>query len=150
MGEALRSNSAALQKEQHRSRQLQAELQEVRTSHLRAAQQTAKLHQAEVELVQLQQSASGGTAEGSGHTRPSSVPEAAALAIFGDLDMGRSGSSLADLGLDGVQTLQQVDKALQGFSVLLAWRSDIRLTFFGIWILCHCMYMFYIFLPRLF
>merc|ERR1719195_957025 len=41
--EALRSNSTALQKEQHRSRQLQAELQEARASHARAAHQAAKL-----------------------------------------------------------------------------------------------------------
>jgi len=147
--EALRSNSAALQKEQQRSRQLQAELQEARASHTRAAHQAAKLHQAEIELVQLQ-SASSDKAEGGNRTRPSSVPEAAALAIFGDLEMGNAGSTLADLGLDGVQGLQQADRALQGFSVLLAWRSDLRLTFFGLWILCHSLYMFYLFIPRLF
>lgn len=148
--EALRSNSAALQKEQQRSMRLQAELQEARASHARAAQQAAKLHKSEVELVQLQQSASGDKAEGSAGSRPSTVPEAAALAIFGDLELGRAGSTLSDLGLDGVQGLQQIDRTLQGFSVLLAWRSDIRLTFFGIWILCHSLYMFYLFLPRLF
>jgi len=148
--ETLRSSTAALQQEQHRSEQLQAQLQEARASHARAAQQAAKLHQAEVELVQLQKSARGDKAEGGDHTRPSSVSEAAALAIFGDLELGRAGSTLADLGLDGVRGLQQADNALQGFSVLLAWRSDIRLTFFGIWILCHGLYMFYIFMPGLF
>merc|ERR1719195_283816 len=148
--EALRSNSAALQREQHRSRQLQAELQEARASHARAAHQAAKLHQAEVELVQLQKSASGDPAEGGDRSRPSSVPEAAALAIFGDLEVGRAGSTLADIGLDGVQGLQQADRVLQGFSVLLAWRSDIRLTFFGLWILCHCLYMVHTFIARLF
>merc|ERR1711933_649152 len=148
--EALRSSTAALQQEQHRSEQLQAQLQEARASHARAAQQAAKLHQAEVELVQLQTSARGDKAEGGDHTRPSSVSEAAALAIFGDLELGRAGSTLADLGLDGVRGLQQADKVLEGFSVLLAWRSDIRLTFFGIWILCHGLYMFCIFMPGLF
>jgi len=148
--EALQSNTTALQQEQHRSRQLQAQLQEARASHARAAQQAAKLHQAEVELVQLQKSASGDKAEGGDRARPSSVSEAAALAMFGDLELGRAGSTLADLGLDRVQGLQQVDNALQGFSVLLAWRSDIRLTFSGVWILCHSLYIFHIFMPGLF
>jgi len=82
--------------------------------------------------------------------RPSTVPEAAALAIFGDLEMGRSGSSLEDLGLGDLQSLHFVDRALQGLAALMAWRADLRLGVFGIWLFCHALYMTHVFVARLF
>jgi hypothetical protein len=53
---------------------------------------------------------------------------------------GRSGT-LADLGCVDCHSMQVVDGALQRISSLMALRSDVRLGIFGIWLLCHAVYM---------
>lgn len=53
---------------------------------------------------------------------------------------GRSGT-LADLGCGDCHSMQVVDGALQRISSLMALRSDVRLGIFGIWLLCHTVYM---------
>jgi len=121
-------------------------LEEAKASRSLAVQQAAKLHQSEEEFQQVQKASEGRNLA----LVPSSVPEAAALAIFGDLELGRSGTTLTELGLGDLQTLHCIDRALQGLAVLMAWRSDLRMAVFGVWLLCHIIYMANIFYARLF
>jgi len=46
---------------------------------------------------------------------------------------------LADLG--EAKALHSVDRALQCLAMLMAWRSDVRLAVFGLWLICHFLYM---------
>jgi len=111
-----------------------------------AVQQAAKLKQSEEAFLEVRRDGEA-RSKASG---PSTVPEAAALAIFGDLELGRSGTTLAELGLGDLPALHRVDSALQGLAVLMAWRSDLRMAVFGVWILCHAIYMANIFYARMF
>merc|ERR1711907_538841 len=67
------------------------------------------------------------------------------LQLSGDPESGRCDTSLADLGFADFETLQTVDRGLQYLSALMALRSDVRLSVFGVWLLCHLIYMANIF-----
>uniref|UniRef100_A0A7S2QD29 Uncharacterized protein n=1 Tax=Zooxanthella nutricula TaxID=1333877 RepID=A0A7S2QD29_9DINO len=139
-----------LSQERKRRVELSAELEEARTARDQAAQQAAKLQQSQEQYLEVQKGAgaSGGLKFAAG--APATVPEAAAQAIFGDLEMGRSGVTLGELGLGDLQGLHCLDRALQGIAVLMAWRSDMRLAVFGLWLLCHLIYMLNMVYSRVF
>jgi len=143
---ALATQASALQEERRRSLDLQKALDAAKASPEKAMQHVAKVAQSQEQLVKLQRSIDERSLPKPRSTgAPSTVPEAAALAIFGDLELGRSGTTLAELGLGEFQSAHKLDMALQHVAVLMAWRSDVRMAIFGLWALCHLMYMASIF-----
>merc|ERR1712136_553025 len=71
----------------------------------------------------------------------------AALSLLGDAELGRPhglpavGLSVTESSCSEAPMLQALDRGLQHLSVLMAWRSDLRLAIFGFWMLCHLIYM---------
>jgi len=62
-----------------------------------------------------------------------------------DVEQGdRSAITLADIGLGSITALPSLDICLQRLSALMAVRADARLAVFGIWILCHSIYILYL------
>lgn len=49
-------------------------------------------------------------------------------------------ATLDDIGLGEVQVLRKVDRGLRHITVLMAWRSDLRLLGYGLWLFCHVVY----------
>mmetsp|Transcript_67964 Transcript_67964/g.176545 ORF Transcript_67964/g.176545 Transcript_67964/m.176545 type:complete len:184 (+) Transcript_67964:2-553(+) len=154
----LEAETAALKEERRLRAELASELEGAKVAQAQAAQQMARLRQSEEEFLEVKLAsqemqvlrATGGRPlpprrPGDG---PTSVPEAAAMAIFGDLELGRSGVALGELGLGEMPWMQSADKALQSVAVLMAWRADIRLAIFGVWLLCHTLYMLGVFYTR--
>merc|ERR1712136_196783 len=85
-----------------------------------------------------------------GHSRKVPGPEStsvAALSLLGDAELGRPhglpavGLSVTESSCSEAPMLQALDRGLQHLSVLMAWRSDLRLAIFGFWMLCHLIYM---------
>mmetsp|Transcript_39523 Transcript_39523/g.91773 ORF Transcript_39523/g.91773 Transcript_39523/m.91773 type:complete len:546 (-) Transcript_39523:86-1723(-) len=69
----------------------------------------------------------------------------AITAVLQDVEVGqREGVTLHDLGLADFSALPAVDHFLQILSALMAVRADARLAVFGLWILCHCIYVVYL------
>ena len=62
----------------------------------------------------------------------------------------RSGVSLHDLGLGDIAFLTDADKFMQLVSALMAVRADARLTVFGLWLLCHMIYVLYLIYAHVF
>jgi len=59
-----------------------------------------------------------------------------------DLESGFcGGSSIRDMGLGDVECLRLFDVALQHLSALMVGRAEARLGIFGIWLLCHLLYV---------
>eukprot|EP00931_Biecheleriopsis_adriatica_P099652 TRINITY_DN7430_c0_g1_i1.p1 TRINITY_DN7430_c0_g1~~TRINITY_DN7430_c0_g1_i1.p1 ORF type:complete len:790 (+),score=257.80 TRINITY_DN7430_c0_g1_i1:88-2370(+) len=74
----------------------------------------------------------------------------AIAAALQDVELGeRSGVTIIDLGLSDISGLPQADRFLQLLSALMAVRADARLTVFGLWILCHLIYVVYLFYAHL-
>jgi len=125
---------------------------------LRQLRHVSKLSAA---ALQLKAGSSGGlavhreAAAASATTRdvdgvPVTVQEAAAGALFGDLELGRTGTTLAEIGLGQIEVLGVLDRSLQYLAVMMAWRADLRLGVFGLWILCHLLYMLSLLYHRFF
>ncbi|CAK9073417.1 unnamed protein product [Durusdinium trenchii] len=69
----------------------------------------------------------------------------AIAALLQDVELGeRSGVSLVDLGLSDIAGLPEADKFMQLLSALMAVRADARLIVFGLWLLCHLIYVLYL------
>merc|ERR1711920_689074 len=139
-----------LREERQRCLELQCALDEAKATQAQAAQQVAKLQQSEENFLRAQRNTEElNTQKSRANATPATVPEAAALAIFGDLELGRSGTTLTELGLGDLQSLHCADRALQSLAVLMAWRSDLRMAVFGMWLLCHLVYVVNIFYEHL-
>merc|ERR1712232_1502759 len=66
-------------------------------------------------------------------------------AMLQDVEMGeRSGVMLRDLGLEDIAGVPQLDQFLQLLSALMSVRADARLVVFGLWLLCHLIYVVYL------
>jgi len=62
-----------------------------------------------------------------------------------DVELGqREAVTLVDLGIADLTGLKPVDNILQMLSALMAVRADARLAVFGVWMLCHLIYVFYL------
>mmetsp|Transcript_37454 Transcript_37454/g.86400 ORF Transcript_37454/g.86400 Transcript_37454/m.86400 type:complete len:1136 (-) Transcript_37454:40-3447(-) len=67
-----------------------------------------------------------------------------------DVEMGTStGVTLSDLGLSDVALIPEADRYLQLLTAVMAVRADARLTVFGMWLLCHTIYVLYLFYEHL-
>lgn len=78
-------------------------------------------------------------------SEPAGVAGAIASSILQDMEIGeRSQVTLTDLGLSQISGLPEADKFLQLLSALMAVRADARLTVFGLWLLCHLIYVIYL------
>jgi len=117
------------------------------------ASQTASLEQERKRSDQLQSALDNLRAT----QTPSEVPK---LDLSADIELGQSasafgfplgsfaiagGKTLADLGCGDLESLKTVDLAVRNLSALMTLRSDVRLSVFGIWILCHAVYMVHVF-----
>jgi len=62
-----------------------------------------------------------------------------------DVETGeRSCVTVSDLGLSDVAGLREVDSFLRLLSALMAVRADARLGVFGLWLICHFIYVVYL------
>mmetsp|Transcript_119419 Transcript_119419/g.380874 ORF Transcript_119419/g.380874 Transcript_119419/m.380874 type:complete len:952 (+) Transcript_119419:78-2933(+) len=65
--------------------------------------------------------------------------------VLQDVEMGdKAGITLVDLGLSDLAIMQPLDKFLQLLSALMTVRADARLAVFGVWMLCHLIYVVYL------
>jgi len=65
--------------------------------------------------------------------------------VLQDVELGeRSGVTLVDLGLADFSGLPAADRFLQLLSAFMAVRADARLAVFGLWLLCHLIYVIYL------
>mmetsp|Transcript_8347 Transcript_8347/g.18086 ORF Transcript_8347/g.18086 Transcript_8347/m.18086 type:complete len:172 (-) Transcript_8347:58-573(-) len=65
--------------------------------------------------------------------------------VLKDIELGeKSEVTLTDLGLSELTSLKPVDKFLQLTSALMTVRADARFLVFGLWSLCHCLYVLYL------
>eukprot|EP00438_Fugacium_kawagutii_P017104 Skav204594 [mRNA] locus=scaffold672:185304:186115:- [translate_table: standard] len=94
----------------------------------------------EVEQTRAKMSTGGGSISEAG-----GVAGAIAVNILQDMEIGeRSAVTLTDLGLSQISGLPEADRFLQVLSALMAVRADARLTVFGLWLLCHLIYVVYL------
>jgi len=69
---------------------------------------------------------------------------AAVAALFDDPELGLQHA------FDDAANVKTIDKGLQWIVALMAWRSDVRLSIFGLWFLCHFIYTTYLIYAHLF
>jgi len=78
------------------------------------------------------------------------VARAIAAALH-DIELGnRSSVTIVDLGLSDVHGLNEADRILHVLTSLMAVRADARLIVFGLWAICHLIYVVYVIYAHLF
>lgn len=75
----------------------------------------------------------------------------AIAAALQDVELGnRSGVTLVDLGLADIRGIHEADNFLRVLAALMTVRADARLVVFGLWAICHLIYIAYIMYAHIF
>lgn len=105
-------------------------------------EQASKQLVAQVDVMRASQHASSTVGGG--------VAKAIAAALQ-DVELGnRSGVTIVDLGLADIRGIHEADSFLRVLAALMTVRADARLVVFGLWAICHLIYIIYIMYAHLF
>lgn len=111
--------------------------------------QLSRAHVAEQEAIRSSANAKGVNnvvlqAMSDGQVVPGGVAGIIA-GVLQDVELGeKAGVTLVDLGLSDFAVLSPLDRFLQLLSALMTVRADARLAVFGVWVLCHLIYVIYL------
>lgn len=121
-------------------------VQELAAKAQRLEAQLAKAHHDEHEAEQKMATlVAKGTTFGLMGNNSSGGVGGAIAAVLQDVEMGQQkGVTLQDLGLSELTGLPPLDNFLQLLSALMTVRADARLAVFGVWVLCHMIYVIYL------
>lgn len=132
--------------------QLQSATAEAQNARSTVKDATAKNQHLETQLARLRKEAEEGHHLPHSPTHSVSKHQEGGLGITAtmaghlhDLEVGEARCvTIADLGLGDITPLAPLDSFLQVLSALMAARADVRFGVFGVWLLCHLIYIVYL------